>query len=490
MLKNKQRKVAVIGLDCATPQLVFDKWIGELPNIRKLMGNGVYGELESIIPPITVPAWTSMMTGKDPGELGFYGFRNRKDYSYDGLSYANSLAVKDDTVWDILSRFGKKSILIGVPQTYPPKPLNGYLISCFLTPSTKNQYTYPAELKEEVDRVAEGYILDVNDFRSEDKQKILDGIYKMTEKRFKVARHLIKTKEWDFFMMVEMGIDRIHHGFWKYFDKDHRKYEPGSPFESAILDYYKYIDSEIGSLLSLFGDDTVVLTVSDHGSKKMDGGICINEWLMQEGFLILDETPQTIIPIAKAKINWSKTKVWGEGGYYSRLFLNVRGREPHGIIEPGDYEKIRDELREKLEALGDENGNPIGTKVYKPQELYKKCNGIPPDLIVIFGDLYWRSVGSVGHGKIHTFENDTGPDDANHAQQGIFIMSGLDGDVRKGIKLNNLHIMDVATTILSLFGLETPNDMHGKVIKSESSGYNEEEEEEIRMRLEALGYIE
>ncbi|MCF6158430.1 MAG: phosphodiesterase [wastewater metagenome] len=487
-MRNKGKKVVVVGLDCAAPQLVFDEWINDLPNIKKLVDSGVYGELESIIPPITVPAWTSMVTGKDPGELGCYGFRNRRDYSYDRLSYANSLAIKDATLWDILSKEGKKSILIGIPQTYPPKPVNGYLISCFLTPNTKNQYTYPVELKDEIEKIADGYMLDVSDFRSENEQKILDDIYTMTQKRFKVAKHLLTTREWDFFMMVEMGIDRIHHRFWKYFDKDHVKYEKGSRFERAIFDYYKYIDQEIGLVLSLLDKDTTVLIVSDHGAKRMDGGICINEWLLKEGFLAIKENPHTVTPLEKLEIDWKRTRAWGEGGYYSRLFLNVKGREPQGIIEPEDYEKVRNELKEKLEALGDENGNPIGTKVFKPQELYKECNGIPPDLIVIFGDLYWRSIGTVGHGKIHIFENDSGIDYANHSQHGIFIMSSLDNISRR--KLHNLHLMDVAPTILNVLNIEVPDNIHGTAIKTEKDVYDEHEEREIRERLEALGYIE
>jgi len=467
-MKNKRKKVFIIGLDCATPQLVFDdEWLKDLPNIKRLINNGVYGELESIIPPITVPAWMSMMTSKDPGELGCYGFRNRKDYSYNGLSFANSMTIKEATIWDILSKEGKKSILIGVPLTYPPKPVNGYLVSCFLTPSTKNQYTYPPELKDEIEKIADGYILDVADFRSEDKQKILDNIYTMTEKRFRVVNHLLKTKEWDFFMMVEMGVDRIQHGFWKYFDKNHMKYESNSHFKRTILDYYKYLDQKIGSALSLLDENTTVLIVSDHGAKRMDGGICINEWLIKEGLLVLKKAPQNVTSITELEIDWEKTKAWGEGGYYSRLFLNVKGREPQGIVEPKDYEKIRDMLKENLEALGDGNGKPIGTKVYKPQELYRKCNGIPPDLVVIFGDLYWRSIGTVGHGKVHILENDIGIDYANHSQYGIFIMSSLNNDCGYGKKLSNLHLIDIAPTVLNLFNMEVPNEMHGKVIKAE-----------------------
>ena len=116
------------------------------------------------------------------------------------------------------------------------------------------------------------------------------------------------------------------------------------------------------------------------------------------------------IPLSKAKVDWSRTKAWGDGGYYARVFLNVAGREPNGIIAPEDYEKVREELVAGLKAIRDENGQEMGTQVFRPEQLYKKVRGVAPDLIVYFGDLYWRSVGTVGGGRIHTFENDTGPD--------------------------------------------------------------------------------
>lgn len=455
-------RLAIIGLDCATPQLVFDKWLDALPNIKSLVESGAHGKLRSTVPPITVPAWMSMMTSKDPGTLGFYGFRNRKDYSYDALYFANSQAVKEDTVWDILSRAGKKVILLGVPQTYPPKPVNGSMVTCFLTPNASCQYTYPPELKREVEATVGEYKFDVDNFRSDERDRILQDIYEMTEKRFKLARHFLKTKPWDFFMMVEMGVDRIHHGFWKFFDPEHPKHEPGNKYESAILDYYRYVDGEVGKLLALFDDKTTVLVVSDHGAQKMEGGICINEWLIKEGYLALAEPPDGVIPIGKAKIDWPGSMAWGEGGYYSRIFMNVKGREPNGAVDPADYHRVRDELKEKLEGITDDKGRNIGTVVFKPEEVYSRCNGVPPDLIVYFGNLSWRSVGSVGLNAIHTFDNDTGPDDANHAEHGIFIMAGPEIPGRR--RLENLDIKDVAPTVLSAMGLKAPRDMQGNAI--------------------------
>lgn len=464
--KSRQRKVMVIGLDCAEPSLVFDQWRDELPTLRRLMAGGLYGRLCSTTPPITVPAWASMMTSKDPGQLGIYGFRNRADYSYERMSIANSRAITADTVWDILSREGKRVILLGVPQTYPPKPINGVMVTDFLTPSTESDYTYPADLKAQIKAWVGDYMLDVPNFRTEDKGRLLNDIYTMTRQRFEIAQHLLSEQEWDFFMMVEMGIDRIHHGFWKYMDKTHPKHEAGNPYEHAIRDYYRYVDSLIGELLTLVDEDTLILVVSDHGAMKMDGGICINEWLIREGYLVLEEYPERLSPLEKVRIDWTRTKAWGAGGYYGRLFLNVQGREPQGVIAPEDYEKTRDELAAKLEAICDPDGRNIGTVVIKPQEVYKEIRNIPPDLIIYFGGLSWRSVGMIGLNTVHTFENDTGPDDANHTQYGLCIVYDPKRSMGRRVQ-DGWHVMDIAPTILHAMGLRVPADMQGHIIAIE-----------------------
>jgi predicted AlkP superfamily phosphohydrolase/phosphomutase len=453
-------RVFVIGLDCAEPTLVFDRWRQDLPNLRRLMEAGGYGELTSTIPAITVPAWSSMLSSKDPGQLGFYGFRNRADYSYERMSIATSQAVKMDRVWDILSRAGRQVIVAGVPQTYPVRPTNGYLISSFLTPSTLSQYTYPAELKHEIAGLVEGeYMLDVHQFRTENKEFLLEQIYRMADQHHKVVMHLMTTKPWDFFMHVDMGVDRIHHGFWKFFDERHPQYEPGNPFENAIRDYYIHIDRQIGERLALLDDRTVVLVVSDHGSQPMMGGICFNEWLKQQGYLTLEYQPDGVVPLEKCEVNWDKTLAWGSGGYYARLFLNVKGREPDGIIEPSDYERVRNELAERIAGIADAEGRTIGSVAYKPEEIYNEVKNIAPDLIVYLGNLKWRSVGSLGLNRIHTFENDTGPDDANHAQEGLYIYYDPMGQGQGRGPTH--HLMDVAPTILDLMGLPIPPDLRG-----------------------------
>ena len=450
----------VIGLDCAPPRLVFDEWKEQLPNLARLQDEGIWGSLESCIPPITVPAWSCMLASKDPGQLGFYGFRNRADYSYEKLAIANATSVREPRVWDLLSRAGKQVILIGVPQTYPARPVNGAMVTCFLTPDTKSPYTYPAELKAEIEGLLGEYILDVKDFRTDDKKRVLDEIYEMTAKRFTLVKHFLRSRPWDFFMFVEMGVDRIHHGFWKYYDRFHRLYEPGHPFEHAIRDYYRFVDNGIGEILALLDEDTVVLVVSDHGARKMEGAICFNEWLIREGYLKLKRRPEGIARFDPSLVDWSGTKAWGDGGYYGRLFMNVRGREPEGVIPRERYEEERDALKRKLEAITDEAGNPIGTVVYKPEEVYRTVNGVAPDLIVYFGNLDWRSAGTIGHPTIWSRENDTGPDEANHDRYGIFILRDRNSTARG--RCEGLVLADVAPTILTLMGEPVPADMIGK----------------------------
>ena len=219
-----ERKVMVIGLDCATPELVFDRFKDELPNLRTLMEGGVYGRLHSSIPPITIPAWYSMMSGKDPGALGLYGFKHRKGHSYKDMWIADSNALPGTAVWDIIGELGRKVCLISVPPSYPPREVNGVMVGCFLTPDMASEYTYPPGFREEIEEAIGEYLPDV-EFRTDQKDMLLEELYMMTEKRFDLVLHLVENKEWDFFMFVEIGLDRIQHAYWRYFDEEHHLYE-------------------------------------------------------------------------------------------------------------------------------------------------------------------------------------------------------------------------------------------------------------------------
>lgn len=461
--RRHTRRVLVIGLDCAAPELVFSQFRADLPVLSRLMAGGSWGILRSCIPCITVPAWASMFSSRDPGVLGCYGFRNRADTSYAAMSTADSTAIKQPRVWDILTQAGRESVIIGVPQTYPVRPLKGHLVSCFLTPGTESQFAYPAVFKQEVLRVSPDYAFDARNFRTDEKARLLDQIHAMTEAQHRLVLHALKTKAWDCFIHVNIGVDRMHHAFWRYHDPQHLLYEPGNPFESAIRDYYRRVDAMIGEMLEAAGD-AVVLVVSDHGVKRMDGGICVNEWLWRNGWLSLRTPPQTgaLLRFEDADIDWTRTKAWASGGYYGRVFLNVQGREPQGIIPPSAYESVRDELAAALAAIPAPDGASLPTQVFKPQAIYQQVNGVAPDLMVYFGDLHWRAIGSFGHDSIYTFENDTGPDDANHAPDGLFIL--YDPKARGRGQLDAHQLMDIAPTILHAMNLPIPADMQGRVL--------------------------
>jgi len=451
-------KVLVIGLDCAAPEILFHH--PGLKNIRSLMERGSWGRLESVIPPITVPAWMCMSTSQDPGSLGVYGFRNRVDHTYSGLGVVNSASIKAPAIWDVLARQGLRSVVVGVPPSYPPRQINGVNVGCFLSPDTNaNIYTWPASVKAEIEALVGEYPVDVKGFRTDDKDWLRDQIYDMTRKHFEVLRYLMATQEWDYFQFVEIGLDRIHHGFWKFHDTQHRQFEPGNPYQSLIPEYYSYLDEEIGTLLELLDEDAAVLVVSDHGAQRLDGGFCVNEWLCREGLLTLKEKPEKPTPFSPKMVDWAKTKVWSEGGYYARVFFNVEGREPQGTIPPSEYESFRAEMAAKFQALPDDTGKPMGSLVFRPEQIYKRVCNVAPDLIVHFGALYWRSIGGVGYGSLYLQENDTGPDDCNHAQFGCFLLSAP-GVAPRG-EMQGVRLLDIAPTLLEVAGHPVPETMQG-----------------------------
>jgi predicted AlkP superfamily phosphohydrolase/phosphomutase len=336
------------------------------------------------------------------------------------------------------------------------------MVGCFLTPSTKSAYTHPPELRDEIASTVGDYAVDVDDFRTVEKDRILAGIHDMTKRRFALFRHLIKTRPWQFAMMVEIGVDRMHHGFWQYFDERHHRYQPGNPFEHAMLDYYRLVDQEVGAVLRELDDDTAVVIMSDHGAKLMHGGVCVNEWLIQEGYLALKSPPGEPGPLKPSDVDWSRTKVWGEGGYYARVFINVRGREPQGIVPQEEYESLRDELARKLAAIPGDEGRALDTRVFKPEDIYREQRNVAPDLLVYFDDLRWRSVGRIGTGRIHTHENDTGPDDANHAEEGIVIMKSP--AIAGGRRIEGAQLVDMGPTLLDLLGYEPAPGMIGRML--------------------------
>ncbi len=432
-----EEKTLILGLDSVPPRLLYKDLQGELPNIESLLESR--GILKTSHPPITIPAWMVLSTGRTPGELGIYGFRHRRARTYDDMYIANSRLVKHKTFWDKLGGRGKRVIIAGVPPSYPPKPVKGLLVSCFITPGPENPYTWPPTLKREIEKVAGGpYIFDVV-YRSEDKDRVKKELWSLAETQFKVVRYLAREKKWDLLFYMHIGTDRVHHAFWKYYDREHHKYEPGNEYEDVIPEYYKLVDMEIGKLLEVVPRGTRIILVSDHGAKAMKGAFAINQWLEENGYLTLKRRPERPGQDLKPNmIDWSRTKAWAWGGYYSRIFLNIKGREPQGIVDPEDAPGLIEQLKRDIERIGGPNGEHWKNMVYMPQELYPEVNGDPPDLMVYLDDLNWRPAGTIGWPEPYLEENDRGPDDAVHDWYGII----AENHTKSPINSSTINIID------------------------------------------------
>jgi predicted AlkP superfamily phosphohydrolase/phosphomutase len=455
-------RTLVLGLDSMPPELLFDKFLPKMPNFKALMARSSYGILKSCDPPITVPAWAVMFTGMDPGSLGIYGFRHRRPGTYWDTYAPSPQMLPHPPAWDLLSRSGKRVCIIGMPPGYPPPAVNGVYISDFLTPDGAKDFVTPQALAPEILAVAGGYEFDVT-FRAEDRQRIGEELIDMTRKRWAVARHLWAKEKWDLFALHEIGPDRIHHTFWKFFDTTHPRYEDVPAYRELVDRYYAMLDEEIGKFLAMVGDDVTTFVFSDHGSMAMDGCFCINEWLIQKGYLVLKGPPPARgTAIEKTTVDWSKTMAWGAGGYYARIFFNVKGREPEGILPAYQVPAITAKITKDLEAVRLPNGEPLAPDVRAPAKIYREVTGDAPDLMVYFSKLKWRSAGTLGHGSLFLSENDTGPDDSVHSFDGIFLMAEP-GKPPRG-QLEPKSILDIAPTILTRMGATVPARMQGKPI--------------------------
>jgi predicted AlkP superfamily phosphohydrolase/phosphomutase len=490
-------RILVVGLSGATPELLFGD--ERLANVRRLMEYGGYGPLRSVIPPIAVPAWMSMATSQDPGSLGVYGFRTRVDYSYRDLSSVTSGSIQAWAIWDQVAREGKRATIIGVPPSYPPRKVSGICVGCFMTPDACNDaYTHPAAVREQITELVGEYPLDVKGFRTAHKDRLRDDVYAMSRKHFAVIRHFLRNSEWAYFQCVEMGLDRLQHGFWQFHDPQHARYEAGNPYQDVIRDYYLYLDYELGGILDVLDEDTAVLVVSDYGAQRCGGAFCVNEWLIREGLLVLNGYPKQVTPFSALSVNWEQTKVWSDGGYCAQVFFNVKGREPAGAIDRADYEKLREEIQARFEAIRDDGGRPMGTRVFRPEEIYRTVRNAPPDLIVHFGSASRRSICSIGYAAVHAGGSDrgsdTGLDGCIHSGVGGFILAAPGSPLRG--QVDDADLLDIAPTLLELGGYDVPPSMQGRSLLAGSvpdpdagAGFSRDDEAIIRQRLTGLGYI-
>ena len=414
-----QKKVFVFGIDGAPPELIFDRWIDELPNIKKLMDNGTHAKMNSTIPPSTIMAWNSMMSGKNPGEFDVYSYTTKDEEGK--MQLTTSKNFKCERVWDTISKEGKKSIVLNVPLTYPIKPFNGFGASGFLTPEVNEKSIYPEKFLNIIKDKFPEYQFDVSvglaSYKNLGKEEMIEKIYKMTEIQIEVLKYLLQNEEWDFGMWVCIGTDRLQHTMWSTFDENHKDYNPENPHKTVLRDYYKYLDTKLAEILEILDENTTTIVVSDHGFNRMDGRVNLNDWLIKEGYLVMKQPITSLEKFDSEKVDWERTRAYAVGAYYGRIYFNNLNEE--------DTKILQNEIISKLKDFKKPDGTPMKMIFHKPQEVYTgEYVKNAPSLYIYFDNLIWGANNDIGNQGLYSELTLIGSDEGGHAPQGIFITNG------------------------------------------------------------------
>ncbi len=560
MTAKTKPRVLVLGLDGATwtlldPLLAQNK----LPTLGKLIQNGSRSILRSCIQPSSEQAWSAFATGKQNGKFGLYGFYQRAQNSY-ALEYINASHRRAATLWRILSDRDKKCVVVNVPLTWPVEKINGALVSGLMTPGLNSQFTYPNELKNELLRELGEYIIDVDIERGESDVgglgDLVSRVKRMSELQTQTFEYLLeKNRDWDFGMLVHRAPDILCHKFWRYQDPTHPLYNArdAAQWGGVINDCLEYLDAFNARLLEKFADEnTTVIVLSDHGFGPLTHAVYLNLYFAQQN--ILAYKPQTGKPLSSAlragvkrlnnpllaaaknkafeffprlksnlhysmaygNLDWARTKAYAVGTM-GNVYLNVRGREPEGCVEPSAYETTRDAVMTAMRELRDpETQKPIFDFVYRREEIYKgDALDKAPDVIGLIDGPYhvaavdWRGAGASKSvvekvGDELLFVSDTS---GQHRMDGILVANGSGIAPHRSIP-QTPNLIDLAPTILQLFGEKIPEDMDGRVLnelfasqrateyasasnfENQLEGaYSDAEQKEIEERLAGLGYL-
>lgn len=508
--QNTQLRVLAIGLDGGTFYLLRE-WIDEgyLPNLARLIENGVSSDLESTTPPITAAAWTSFVTGKNPGKHGLVDFIAPKENSYDA-SLASSQTRKAAPLWNILDKHNRRSCIIGMPMTYPPEVLNGCMITGFLTPGRNVEYTYPPELKDELENNVGVFPFvpsEVNRFGTPD--LFLRDMETCVKTRTETALYLMQKEDWNFFSIVYSSVDTVQHELWPLLDKADPRHnsEERAKWNTNILQYYQTVDNAVGQLVEAFGEDALVLIMSDHGFGPCLYYFHANNWLHKLGLMKFKKNPLSqlkylfwkigltplntlkvlqaiglgwlrsnvksgkgygllsLIYLSLLDVSWKETKAFASGSY-NKIYLNLIGKRPQGIVYAGEeYEALRTVIKEEaLKLKNPITGQPVFQNVHYPEEIYTgPYVQDMPDLILESSQFEYFGFGHADFGSNNIVEDNFGQP-GDHRMNGIFIISGP--QIEAGSKLDAPAMIDLAPTILYAMGLAVPKSMDGRVLQS------------------------
>jgi len=515
-------KIMIIGLDAATWDLV-DPWAAEgcLPNLSNLVDEGVSGKLQSAIPPLTPPAWTSFMTGQNPGKHGIFHFLEKQPGAY-AMRYSNAGSRRAPTLWRMLSDAGHTVGVINVPFTYPPESVNGFQISGMDTPSDKSAFIYPPALREEMEREFGKMNLETRFLGSmnndERRNKALAGLESCDEQWLRAALYLMEKHPVDVMMCTFMSIDTVQHYFWHYMDEKHFQHDPSGAhkYRDAIRNVYERLDRAVGKFLEKLPGDCALCVVSDHGGGPVpDRLVYLNRYLAQLGLLkyrththsgfartrqklirkvfeiirgsltsdqkkwLADKLPQLREKFegaytAFSNIDWRATKAFCSEvlAYPPSISINLEGVYPEGIVRPAEYEELRAFIKQKLGELRDpRDGSSIIPRVYRREELFEgPFAGEAPDLVLDWWSekafttgLSFPEEGDQPVLKIRPHEPMGRPEwSATHRVEGIVIMRGP--HIRKSALIQGARLVDMAPTLLYLLGEKIPAGLDGRVL--------------------------
>ena len=526
---KKDPKVVVIGLDAATWTLIRP-WMAEggMPNLAKLMKEGVSGTLRSVLPPITPPSWTSFMTGKNPGKHGVFHFIETAPDSY-AMNYANGGSRRSPTVWKILNDAGFSVGTMNIPFTYPPEPLDGFQISGLDTPSPNSQFVYPASLKRElVDRLGKiNHDLRFLGNMSTDHRRaqVLAEMERIDQQWAEVALYLLEHYPQDVMMFVFMSIDTVQHYFWQYMDRNHFLYDPKAElrFGNAVRQVYERLDVLTGQIIEKLPKETTVFVVSDHGGGPVvDRTVFLNRYLHHLGLLhyrkdengagqrqfalrkvklkilqgaysflrsllssrqksLLAETFPALRKRAElaytsfVDIDWSRTKAFCSEVLASppNIWINLKGVKPRGIVEPTEYAALTDFIIEKLRELKDpRTGKPIIARVYQRDEVFQgPFSNEAADLIIDWWseDSLFSTAPSLAKDRdkpaIIIREHRPAEDSVWGGTHRLDgILVAAGPALKRGESIEHARLIDFAPTLLHLFDLAVPDDMDGHVL--------------------------